>query len=684
MRLYSITLHNIRSFEEFHLDFAEGITLLTGDIGSGKTTLLLAIDFALFGIRRGELNGSSLLRNGCDAGSVTLSFSLPEGTILIKRNLKRMNQEIKQDFGYLEINGMGQEYTASELKQHILELLHYPQELLTKKSSLYRYTVYTPQEELKLILSSDAEERLQTLRKVFLIDKYKRIAENTKILLSVFREKKREFQGKLADVPILEQHYSQEQKRAQDLDVKLQSAKEAVLPLRLQLAELDKTFTDLEKELKACRHQQKEFDITTALLAQHTRSKNVLTQRLVAAETSLRRILPELQTELSLETIQASFREKQQLQQNLLEQHQHLQKQLSKISLQKQHSQHLHDSISTLDNCPVCFQLVSPEHKSSLLSREEETIQTLTTEEQEVASHYFRLQQQLLILEEELQRLQQQERKAHSLLLKKQEAHHLQTDLERIHEEETQLDTSIAELSKKQTLLSKTILSFQHLTAKLQTFQKEIEQTRTAEKEAAILEATLQKELLLAEGRASQLHSDLEMKQQLQKQLERHVFYQDWLGTKFLSLLEYLEQQLFLNAHKEFQLFFQQWFSILVENEEFHVRLNEQFTPCLQQQGYDLDFENLSGGERSSVALAYRLALNQVINSFLSQLNTKGLLILDEPTDGFSNEQLNRLRLVFEQLHMQQILLVSHENTLETFVDSLLRLEKRNGTSVLV
>ena len=46
---------------------------------------------------------------------------------------------------------------------------------------------------------------------------------------------------------------------------------------------------------------------------------------------------------------------------------------------------------------------------------------------------------------------------------------------------------------------------------------------------------------------------------------------------------------------------------------------------------YELDYEFLSGGERTAIALAYRLSLNQVINSVLSRLKTGNLIILDEP-----------------------------------------------------
>ncbi len=65
---------------------------------------------------------------------------------------------------------------------------------------------------------------------------------------------------------------------------------------------------------------------------------------------------------------------------------------------------------------------------------------------------------------------------------------------------------------------------------------------------------------------------------------------------------------------------------------------------------FEIDYEFLSGGERTAVALAYRLSLTQVLNSFLSKIRTKEVVILDEPTDGFSSEQIDKMRDLFEQL----------------------------------
>jgi DNA repair protein SbcC/Rad50 len=76
--------------------------------------------------------------------------------------------------------------------------------------------------------------------------------------------------------------------------------------------------------------------------------------------------------------------------------------------------------------------------------------------------------------------------------------------------------------------------------------------------------------------------------------------------------------------------------------------------------------------------------LNQTINSVLSEIKTKGLVILDEPTDGFSKQQLNKMRDVLQQLNIEQLIIVSHDQTIESFVDNIIKLTKEDGISKVI
>jgi exonuclease SbcC len=138
-----------------------------------------------------------------------------------------------------------------------------------------------------------------------------------------------------------------------------------------------------------------------------------------------------------------------------------------------------------------------------------------------------------------------------------------------------------------------------------------------------------------------------------------------------------------VNIHLQFNSLFKNWFDILIEDETINVRVDEDFTPIIDQNGYETSIDNLSGGERTSVALAYRLALNKVVNDVVSTIMTKDIIMLDEPTDGFSTEQLDKVRDILLELKTKQIIIVSHESKIESFVQNIIRIEKREHISVV-
>src|SRR3989344_763355 len=200
MRLIELRLNNIRSYIDQVIEFDRGVTLLAGDVGAGKTSILLSLEFALFGLQRVDLTGLMLLRYGEDYGFVELKFIINNKEYLIKRTLKRNSDGVTQSGGFFASEDGLQKLSSGELKSKILALLNYPKEMLTKRSLIYRYTVYAVQEEMKHILLSPKDERVDILRKVFNIEKYKSINDNLKIVLSDLRAKERDLKFKLSSL----------------------------------------------------------------------------------------------------------------------------------------------------------------------------------------------------------------------------------------------------------------------------------------------------------------------------------------------------------------------------------------------------------------------------------------------------------------------------------------------------
>lgn len=98
----------------------------------------------------------------------------------------------------------------------------------------------------------------------------------------------------------------------------------------------------------------------------------------------------------------------------------------------------------------------------------------------------------------------------------------------------------------------------------------------------------------------------------------------------------------------------------------------------LRRQGVNRSFAQLSGGEQMSAALAVRLAL-------LKKLSTLNIAFFDEPTQNM--DELRRMNLA-EQIRrvrgFDQLIVISHDDTFEQGLDSIIRLRKTNGETHLI
>src|SRR3989338_3087006 len=279
MLLQQLRLQNIRSYLDQTIAFPEGTTLLSGDIGSGKSTILLAIEFALFGSSRPELPAESLLRKGAAKGTVELTFSLNNQKITIHRVLKKEKDAIKQMPGHIIYNNTKKELMPVELKAEILTLLGYPEDLLSKnKNYIFRYTIYTPQEEMKLILQDSNENRLDVLRKIFNIDKYKIIRENLQIYLKKMRTDIAVLNTKIEPLSEYSQLALQQQEEQKKIDFSIQEITPLLQNLKQkrqqQLEEIEKIeqqqkeYLQLQQELNTTQLFEKELNSNTEQLLQ--------------------------------------------------------------------------------------------------------------------------------------------------------------------------------------------------------------------------------------------------------------------------------------------------------------------------------------------------------------------------------------------------------------------------------
>ena len=182
--------------------------------------------------------------------------------------------------------------------------------------------------------------------------------------------------------------------------------------------------------------------------------------------------------------------------------------------------------------------------------------------------------------------------------------------------------------------------------------------------------------------RADQLDADI---REAEEHMSRYELYQDheeWLDSYFIPSVHRIEKSVMESLRYDFNEFYEDWYSKLVDDPTKRSRVDERFAPVLEQDGYQQSIDSLSGGEKTSVALAYRLAINSTMRRQTGTLSSN-LLILDEPTDGFSREQMVKVREILDSLKSEQIIMVSHEKELEGYVEHVFRVTKSEGSSTV-
>ncbi|MEK6869272.1 MAG: SMC family ATPase, partial [Nanoarchaeota archaeon] len=377
MLLKSIKLSNIRSYLSQKIDFPIGSLLLSGDIGSGKSTILLAIEFALFGSNPAELPASSLLRHGKNEGSVELIFELEGKDIIVKRNLKKGKNGIKQEVGYIITDGIKKELSPVEMKSHVFDLLGYPKDLVGKgKDMIYRYTVYTPQEEMKRIISEDKEIRLNTLRKVFNIDKYKKIRENTAMFVRNIKEKRKEFEGFISDLEEKRKELEKVNEEVSELNEKLKGilpkaerAKEDVNKKKEKISVYENKVNELNKLRKTLEILELNLNNSIAQYNRNNKDISKLNEQIILLEKSLAKEerIDGSKLKEEMQNFEAGIKKCDKELENTRQK-------LNEYKIRKSNSEETIKKVSEIDRCPLCLQNVEHEHKSSISEKESKKI----------------------------------------------------------------------------------------------------------------------------------------------------------------------------------------------------------------------------------------------------------------------------------------------------------------------
>ncbi len=350
------------------------------------------------------------------------------------------------------------------------------------------------------------------------------------------------------------------------------------------------------------------------------------------------------------------------------------------LAIKNEDNDLIKEKLKNIEICPTCLQDVSSSYKSNVMDKLEgnsaknvSDIKFLAKEKQDLVKKISELDLEISKKNNFLQELKLIKIRQSDIIDKKKRLQELETSKESLKKDIDLLTSHIASLESQ-------IFDLKKFDIVYETKEKDLEKASRNERAAEILFAETRKEIDMFALQIDELRDRITRIEEIRVKLNYYSELEDWLSKKFIPLISCIEKNVMARLKKEFSNLFSEWFNMLV-SDSFNVYLSDDFSPIIEQQDYELDYAYLSGGERTAIALAYRLALNQTINSMRSKIKTKNLVILDEPTDGFSESQLDKMRDVLDQLDVDQLIIVSHEQKIEGFVDNVIKLKKESGLS---
>jgi exonuclease SbcC len=695
MKIDIVQLENIRSHTKSTVPFTRGFNCLVGGVGCGKSSILFAIDFALFGDNIGRKSFEYIMREGSDFCRVTLQFSQNGHIYKLIRGLKRKGKTLSQDSEQLKLYE-DEKLVASMKNDAVTEQIT---AITGLDRDLYREIAWFRQEHLKELLDAKPRDRQTRLDELFGLSDYEAAWSNIAQYQRDYETEKQIYE-KDPDVCGLEKLSDEYNRASEDFTSLVMAIEQSTQRLANAKHALDETDIRLkqseEKKLAIDELKRQEARLS-ANLTNTTKTSTSLTERLEGKQTILDNLTQRKnslnnQIKQCLNLLeQTGIPSNQPLEQlrlclsgfdDKLSQLRAMQEATSQNLLQDQKRAATLSQTSQDSKCPVCSQPLIGTYKTDLL----QNITQQNAEREKTLNH----------LQTEVENLQKTKTTASQAYSDLQTCLTRNTDLAaRIIEEETNLKNITTELQTQQHLQAT-----QH--TELQTCQTEIAQFDLSELQAA----KDQKDQTLKQYYTVEL--DLRTKANRKTDLNLHL--QDIkdridLAQQKLDRIEKIRRTLELlsairDAYRSIQPklrsefikilrnFVQQILDSLVGGETplLNIVIDETYTPYIKSEaGINREVNNLSGGERTLLAFAYRMGIGQLI---MQSRTGHGLsiLVLDEPTENLGSEDgsIERLAEAIGKFKaIEQIIAVTHSEAFATAADHVIVIDKEANTSKL-
>lgn len=691
MKIESVELENIRSHTKTRIDFSDGFNCLVGGLGTGKSSILYAIDFALFGEPIGR-SYDYLLREDADFGKVTVKFLKNGKEYVIQRALRRQNDRISQDMEqlkFLEEGKVTAEIKSEAVAEQLFSITGFDREI-------FREIVWIRQEHLKDVLNMTPAERQKRLDELFGLSDYEAAWTNLRPVIAGL-EKESGILQLDADVVGIGELTS----RRNDAAKELETNENELTETKTKLLEAEKGFQQTSERLKSLETVRRTNE-------QLRREESSLQAKLSGVQQSSSRLNEEIEKRTkrveesqkrlaNLNLHQNSFREKlrevglppELTVEQLLDYKQTLKGEITgNLGREESLKGEISRSTQRITNlvkentCPLCLQVLSPEYKESLMQRlynevsdnkqQLAGLENITEKHENVQNivetivHNFQTTQTRT---EEISGQIEDEKKSlvdaqNRLEQSRNDEKTVNDELKSLRSKIKEFDISELEKAQEENKAAYELLSdLKHKTQINETNKTEILKRLQ----------TIEERLKNAQQKTSRLEKVKKVASLAQEIRQSYRSIQPRLRGEFIRYLERVVQQ-FLDELSG------------AEGTAISVKIDEDYTPVIEgEKGVERSSLNLSGGERTLLAFAYRLGLGQLIMQWRVGHGLP-MLFLDEPTESLGREDgsIDRLAESLSQLKtVEQIIAVTHSEAFAEKADHVIRLEKHENRSTM-
>ena len=658
MIIKQLALENIRSHKSTEIEFVEGKTLIRGDIGSGKSSIMMSIEAALFGKKLKQL-----IRKGKENGRIELTFEIQDENRNIKkysviRKLSTNTQKGGEIIYHNEGNKKGI-YSADELSIEITRILGINE--TAKAQEIFHAFVLARQNELKELVEGstkkDEDVRTTILMKAFEMEAYKFAIDNAEKLIRKINDVKIRKGGEITGLPEIE-------KKILEISEGIKKKKND-LEKTIELVKIKKENYDLKKS-EYDRVKEERTKITTINTLITSKERELIEKKKEISSNDNKKNVNKTKIEETGKTIEQITKDIENLS-TLEELRDNENKITDEITHLKMDSSRKGDETERYEGiledgkCSTCGREIRD------ISGYNELISTVNMKKGDI--------------ENKINTKNDEKKEIQNTIRETTEMKILEGDLE-----------EIKEIDKKNKILNEKVLGLtneinaQKIDLKKLPDENELKKSedklKTVEEEYDKVKQERTEITTQINGKTNELNENnksLEKLKQKRIEMENLDDINEWLNKYFMTTVQLIEDYVLDTVNYKFNELFKEWFELLVEDTSKTVRVDEKFNPIIQQNEFEQTFEWLSGGEKAGIALAYRLALNSLIRQQPTGFRPE-LLMLDEPTDGFSKEQLTKVSNILSDIENKQVIIVSHN---QEFVklDQIISVTKENDIS---